>query len=234
MRKGFLIVLLILVIAVPVLTGHSSWKRFKAQKRGNLPPNVRKCLTVKCDRGFSCFYGRCIVKDEACATIRCADGFRCLQGKCIPRKNNPKKMVCPPMGFKLKKEKCDWALKKQCRRRRNNVIKDVCGFNPFARQQNDYKSPCDACRDNRQRNKFFYALPCVDAPRICDRYEECMNGVCTGIFKDDAFKDKETCNVNKECGANENCAGHKCIDRRDLYDYLESVAEYKDVLMRMA
>ena len=61
-----------------------------------------------------------------------------------------------------------------------------------------------------------------------------MNGVCTGIFKDEAFKDKETCNINKDCEPNENCAGHKCIDKRDLYDYLDSVSEYKDVLMRLA
>ena len=146
MRKGILIVLLILVIAVPILTGHSSWKRFKAQKRGNLPPNIRKCLTVKCSAGFSCFYGRCIVQDAACSTIRCADGFRCFKGKCIPSKCKAKKMVCPPIGFQLKKETCDWAFMKQCRT--NKVTKDVCGFNPFTKHYQDYKSPCDACKDN--------------------------------------------------------------------------------------
>lgn len=61
-----------------------------------------------------------------------------------------------------------------------------------------------------------------------------MNGVCTDIFKDPAFKDKEGCNCNSDCGPNEHCAGHKCIDKRDLYDYLSSVSEVKDVLLRIA
>lgn len=141
-------------------------------------------------------------------------------------------MICPPLGFTIPKEKCDWALRKKCRAAR--IVADVCGFNPKTRTYHDFKSPCDACTDKRSRARFYYTIPCVDAPRICDLEEECMNGVCTDIFKDKAFKDKEGCNCNADCGANEHCAGHKCIDKRDLYDYLDSVSEVKDVLLRMA
>lgn len=65
MRKVIIVVLLLLIVAVPLLAGgnrrrHTSWKRFKAHLKGNLPPNIRKCLGVKCKPGFSCFYGRCV------------------------------------------------------------------------------------------------------------------------------------------------------------------------------
>ena len=65
MRKVIFVVLLLLLVAVPLLAGgnarkRTTWKRFKAHLKGNLPPNIRKCLGVKCKPGFSCFYGRCV------------------------------------------------------------------------------------------------------------------------------------------------------------------------------
>ena len=237
MRKLLLVVILLFLVAVPLLAANnrskfSSWKKFKAHLKGNLPPNIRKCLNVKCGPGTSCFYGRCVAIDTACATIKCGFNSRCVNGKCIPKKHNPKKMICPPVGFSLKKEKCNWALKKQCRAAR--IVKDVCGFNPRTREYHDYKSPCDACTDRKCDIKFFFPIPCAGAPRICERDEECMNGVCTDIFKDKAFKDKEGCNRNADCKPNEQCAAHLCIDKRDLYDYLDSISEIKDIVLRTA
>ena len=56
-----------------------------------------------------------------------------------------------------------------------------------------------------------------------------MNGVCTDVFKDPAFENCESCNENSDCKLQEYCAGHKCIDKRDLFAYLESISEVKDL-----
>lgn len=243
MKKSIIVILLVLLLAVPLFAQLASlqklqekmashFRKFKAKAKGNLPPNVRKCLNVTCQPGFTCFYGRCVDKDDACATIKCGAGLRCVKGKCIPRKTNPLKMICPPLGFKLQKEQCDYKLRQQCKVKQ--VAKNVCGFNPQTREFHDYKSPCDACTDTTMHIKFFYSTTCDAAPRICDSDEECMNGVCTDIFKDSAFENKESCNSNKDCEPQEYCAGHHCIDKRDLYSYLESMSEVKDVLVRVA
>ena len=228
MRKTIFVLILVLLIAVPLFCRnyrqgrHTTWKRFKASLKGNLPPNIRKCFDVKCKTGFRCFYGRCVESDEACSSMTCNSTSRCVKGKCIAKKHNGRKTICPPLGFSLKKDKCDWKLRKLCKTTR--TVKDVCGFNPKTRKYFDYASPCDACTDKNVRIRFFYGIPCMDAPRICAEDEECMNGVCTDIFKDPAFKDKEGCNMNSDCVPGEHCAGHKCIDKRDLYDYLDSVS----------
>jgi hypothetical protein len=52
-----------------------------------------------------------------------------------------------------------------------------------------------------------------------------MNGICTAIFNEAIFINKRTCNQNKDCKVNERCGGHKCIDRRDMFNYLQSKTE---------
>jgi hypothetical protein len=160
----------------------SNVRQFLAHKKGNVPPQVRKCLGVTCQPGLQCFHGRCIKHDEKCAAVKCQKGFRCVGGNCLPRKHKAKQMVCAPLGFKLEKQLCDKELKKQCKQAQ--LLQPVCGFNPKGKEYHDYASPCDACSDKDCKIKFFYGVGCVEAPRVCGEEEECMNGVCTGMFQD--------------------------------------------------
>lgn len=43
--------------------GHGQMLEFKPNKKGDIPPHIRKCMTVKCAAGFKCFHGRCIKFD---------------------------------------------------------------------------------------------------------------------------------------------------------------------------
>ena len=231
------IVLLILVLALvtPLLAGSNSKDdhihEFKARGKGNIKANIRKCLDVKCQADSACFHGRCIKSDSKCATIRCAEGTRCIDGKCVSRKCQAKRTVCPPLGFTAKKERCDSDLLKKCKT--SKLVQPTCGFNPKTKEYFDYVSPCDACTDKKCDINFFYPIACSSAPRICSENEDCMNGICTTDLNDPVFDNYETCNSNKDCNITEYCAGHRCVDKRDLYGFLDSVSEEKNILMRL-
>jgi hypothetical protein len=178
MNKIVLLVLVLALVAPLLAQGRNRKDRnggrknaehiheFKARGRGNIRPNVRKCLSVKCEPGFACFHGRCIKSDDKCATIRCAKGFRCIEGKCVPRKHQPKKTICSPLGFDAKKERCDSDLLKRCKTAK--LVQPSCGFNAKTKEYFDYTSPCDACTDRKCNIDFFYPVACDSAPRICD------------------------------------------------------------------
>ena len=60
-----------------------------------------------------------------------------------------------------------------------------------------------------------------------------MNGVCEAIFDDEAFKNAKTCNHNKDCDVvGEECAGHKCLDRRIIFSVLSKKAETQGIGIR--
>ena len=61
-----------------------------------------------------------------------------------------------------------------------------------------------------------------------------MNGMCTSMLNDPAFDNCETCNKNSDCEPFEYCAAHKCIDKRDLFNYLDSEGEEKAILIKVA
>lgn len=61
-----------------------------------------------------------------------------------------------------------------------------------------------------------------------------MDGVCTKDLNDPAFDNHESCNTNKDCNPAEACAGHRCVDNRDLYNFLESLSEEKTILLRLS
>jgi len=61
-----------------------------------------------------------------------------------------------------------------------------------------------------------------------------VNGICTDELNDPVFDNAETCNSNKDCGPAEYCAGHRCVDKRDLYNLLDSISEEKNILLRMS
>ena len=244
------IVLLILVLAlvVPLLAGNIGQPNqgnsggygnntddhiheFKARGKGNVNPNVRKCLNVQCRAGQACFHGRCIQTDTKCASLNCADGFRCVNGACVARKCQAQKVICSPVGFSTQKERCDSDLLKKCKTAK--IVQASCGFNSKTKAYNDYASPCDACTDKKCSVDFFYPVACTSAPRICAENEECMNGICTTALNDPTFKDYETCNSSSDCQINESCAGHRCVDKRDLYNYLDSMSDTTNIQMRM-
>lgn len=74
--------------------------------------------------------------------------------------------------------------------------------------------------------KFFFKGSCKGSiPQVCTAAEECLNGVCTAIFNESVFENYRTCNKNQDCKVHERCAGHKCVDKRDMFNYLQSKAE---------
>lgn len=183
MSKVLIAILLICTLIDPVLSGRrrgrggsrrrknrhkrSLVKVFRHHPKGNSPPNIRKCLTIRCKEGYECFLGKCIKRDDSCATVLCSVGYRCVDGKCIPRKHQPKKMICTPLGFQLKKQKCK-DIKDQCLANPSCFApQETCGFHSRRRMYKDFASPCEACLDNTFKIRFYYDIACEDAPRIC-------------------------------------------------------------------
>ena len=60
-----------------------------------------------------------------------------------------------------------------------------------------------------------------------------MNGLCTAEFKDSTFKNYRSCNQKADCKPNEDCAFHKCIDRKDLYNFLSAKSEEQAILVKI-
>ena len=149
--------------------------------------------------------------DAQCATVTCPKRTRCKNGKCIPRKHKPKKMICTPLGFKLKKHKC-WEIKEQCKANpRCFAPQETCGFHPRRRMYKDFSNPCDACLNKKFRSKFYYEIACEDAPVICSEEEECLNGLCVNLPKEKSLENNESCNFSTDCEKHEECVAHLCI-----------------------
>lgn len=114
--------------------------------------------------------------------------------------------------------------------KKDRQLGNTCGLSWNGYLQ-DYSSVCDACEDKRV--SFVFRTSCKWAPKVCTEAEDCLNGVCAVIFDDETFENSETCNVNSDCKTFQRCAGHKCLDRRDIYNYLSVKAETDGIGVRI-
>jgi hypothetical protein len=49
------------------------------------------------------------------------------------------------------------------------------------------------------------------------------------LFTEEVFNNYRLCNENSDCKFNEVCAGHRCLDRLELLNVMESLAVTKDI-----
>ncbi len=220
-----------LVVCSKSELGNPHIVQISPRRKSEVPPSIRKCMAVRCYPGYYCFFGRCVQSDPLCESKKCRKGQRCVRGHCLEQLHTPRKQVCPPLGFTLERQRCSRDLAATCSRQA--LLQTVCGFNKKTGDYFDFSSPCLACSDRSKEIDFYYETACLGAPRICNEEEECLNGVCSDWFAHPAFANARSCNAKADCEGSELCVGHKCIERADLFNFMEAKAETEVILVKI-